>query len=820
MAAWTFSVYFLPVIISIVAAAALGAITWRYREHPYANALLMFIFGVMWWSILYAIGLGTPISGLRRFVYSLIYPTIGLVSIAWFAFAAQYTGKIRHPTRSEFAVLGVVPAVMAVVGFTEQYHSFPWATARVVSGGQVEMGETVASLLFWLYSLQSYSIVVVGAALIIALAARSENAYRSEPTVLAVASVVPIVVNLLYITGDVPNIDLTPAAVTLTGTVLVATAFRDQLLQTLPLAREIGRDELVKQMSSPVIVVDRRTQIIDINPAAAALVETTTDVVGADVGTAFPDVADAIDLSDRSSQRVDVTKTDGETQQHYEVEKLPLNRGGGTIRGHLLLMHDVTKLKTNQAELVEERRFIDQALDALDDVFYLVNTDGELTRWNEQLRTITGYDDSQLEGMDAVNLFPKEDRERIADGIQRGLKGGDDAVEADLLTTDGRRMLHEFTGARLTDEDGALIGLVGIGRDIMQRKERERRLRTFREAVENAGRMIYWMDKHGTVEYANPTLETQLGCDASGLVGKSRFPLVHRAESETVAETMSETLARGETWQSELTLNRDDGEQRTVTQTVKPVYDGEDIERLIGVAGDVTQKRRQEQQLSVLQRILRHDLRNNLNVVLLSVQIAKREATEESVRQQLEGAERTIDETLSLSRKVKQFQQAFEGGDVEHKIVDLVEVTREQLATLRAEQTDVEVEVNISETARVVTIELIERAIRNVLRNAVEHNDADTVQIEITLRRRPDEGEVELRIADNGPGIPDETVEVLSAEQEEQVKHLSGFGLWAVQWVLTLSGGRLEFAENEPRGTVAKLVLPAAQTEDQRRAKH
>ena len=152
--------------------------------------------------------------------------------------------------------------------------------------------------------------------------------------------------------------------------------------------------------------------------------------------------------------------------------------------------------------------------------------------------------------------------------------------------------------------------------------------------------------------------------------------------------------------------------------------------------------------------------------------------------------------------------------------MDIGDVTREQLATLRAEQTDAEFVLDVSESVHVVASGLIERAIRNVLRNAVEHNDADAIKIDITLHRRPEEGEVELRIADNGPGIPDETIEVLNADQEEQMKHLSGFGLWAVQWVLTLSGGRLEFAENGPRGTVAKLVLPAAQTENQRRATH
>ena len=807
---WQFSVYHAPILAGGLCSVCLSAIAWRHREYRYARSLVVLLSAVTWWSVAYVVGLGATGVGLKRFAYSLAYPAIGVVSIAWFVFAVQYTGRLRMPSKYEFAVLGAVPASTAVAGLTNRHHGLLWASVDVVSQGGREIMQTTPGVLFWIHTVQSYALIGLGVVAVLLLLLRAGSAYRSEAATLVLAVVFPLVVNLLYLTGVVATVDLTPAAFALSGTVLIVAAFRDQFLWTLPLAREVARDELISRMTSPVVVVDKRARIVDLNPAAESLAAATTDIVGSRIGTVFPDVAAAVDLSDGSIQRTEIRRADQDGEQHYEVEALPLNRGGGAISGHLLRMHDVTSLKRNQRELVEERQFIDQALDTMDDLFYVVDTDGNLSRWNEQFVRVTGYSESELNGMRAVEIFPEDERERIDAAIRATLEGEETAIEADIRTADGERIPHEFTGARLEDEDGRLTGLVGIGRDISERRARERRLRTFREAVEHAGRMIYWMDREGTVEYVNPALEAQTKCDAADLVDEQTFPLASRAKSEVSIDDIVDTLVRGETWRTEFTLSRDDGDHRTVDQTLRPIYNDGQVERFVGVAGDVTEKKRQKQQLSVLQRILRHDLRNNLNTILLSIQLARREETNDAAGQQLDAAEQTVNETLSLIRDVKRFERTFETGEVDNEVVDVCEVVREQLGVLRAEQTAVEVSDDLPETARIVTNSLIERAVRNVLTNAVEHNDADTPEVRATLVRRHEDGEVEVRIEDNGPGIPDETVEVLSAEREGQLDHLSGFGLWAVHWVLTVSGGRLEFAENEPRGTVTKLVLPAA----------
>jgi signal transduction histidine kinase len=103
-------------------------------------------------------------------------------------------------------------------------------------------------------------------------------------------------------------------------------------------------------------------------------------------------------------------------------------------------------------------------------------------------------------------------------------------------------------------------------------------------------------------------------------------------------------------------------------------------------------------------------------------------------------------------------------------------------------------------------------AIDNIVQNAVEHNDADAPRVEITIRPATAETEyVELTVADNGPGIPEQEREVLLKGKETDLRHGSGLGLWIVKWVVTRSGGRIDFDKNDSRGSRVTLVLPVAE---------
>lgn len=131
----------------------------------------------------------------------------------------------------------------------------------------------------------------------------------------------------------------------------------------------------------------------------------------------------------------------------------------------------------NALDVAIDRRqavFTREALDRLNDLFFVFGPDAGFLQWNRRLVEVTGYDDDEIASMDPADFVADEDVEAIVTAIDRTLKTGTGREEAVLVTRDGERIPYEFTGALL--EAGGIVGICVIGRDITDRKRRRRAL--------------------------------------------------------------------------------------------------------------------------------------------------------------------------------------------------------------------------------------------------------------------------------------------------------------------------------------------------------
>lgn len=176
----------------------------------------------------------------------------------------------------------------------------------------------------------------------------------------------------------------------------------------------------------------------------------------------------------------------------YEVTSAPLARAGdaesgddGAILGLCGIGRDITERRERERELRAQKSFTEGVLDAIPDVFYALDDDGQFLRWNDRLNEVTGYSDAELAAMDPLDLVAPEDREEIADAMAIVFGGGEAQTrESELHTNDGEGIPYEFNGSRLTDADGETIGLAGTARDVTERRRRERALRHQAERLE------------------------------------------------------------------------------------------------------------------------------------------------------------------------------------------------------------------------------------------------------------------------------------------------------------------------------------------------
>jgi signal transduction histidine kinase len=131
---------------------------------------------------------------------------------------------------------------------------------------------------------------------------------------------------------------------------------------------------------------------------------------------------------------------------------------------------------------------------------------------------------------------------------------------------------------------------------------------------------------------------------------------------------------------------------------------------------------------------------------------------------------------------------------------------------VRPEYPNVEIRTDLPGRAAVVSLDLVDSAIDNVLENAIEHHDDDRPVIDVEVADTGS-GEVELRVTDDGPGIPAEELAALERGDEDPLTHTSGLGLWITKWIVSESGGSVEFEDNDPSGTVVSMRFPAVEQE-------
>lgn len=587
--------------------------------------------------------------------------------------------------------------------------------------------------------------------------------------------------------------------------------------------RELRR--IIDNLPHSLYVVDTDGRFVVVNETHARLHDTTVEALeGRNVDdilengfceqfwTDFREVVDTGEPTRRSE--VEFTDPTGETHI-LDAQLLPYDSADTDKRTALGIAVDITERKKRTEML---RRY-ETLVEEMEDGVFMVDADGEYVFVNETAAQPYSPDKWIGRSVSALANLGIVDDDVAAEhqaAIEPILTGEQERAEHVMTVSPPHvddDVILETRFSDVTTDDGEILGAVGTIRDVTERLERERKLRTFQEAVENAGHAMYWTDADGTIEYVNPAFEDQTGYGADDVVGEPMEVLNSKTHSDSFYENIGKTLRDGEQWEGELVNRGKNGERYTVHLTISPVFDDDGIDRFVAVSADVTSRDHRKQQLAVLQRVLRHDLRNNLNEIVLAVQLIERRTADDAVHDHLDAIKGTVDETLSLSQDINDVREIFEtDGESIKQVVDIAERIRSHVSTIRTERPDVDIAVDLPDEARVVSNELIDRAIRNVLQNAIEHNDAETPEIDITLRRRPETDEVAVRIADNGPGIPDEEIEVLTSEREDQLHHLSGFGLWLVQWVASLSGGDLTFDDNDPRGTAVSLVLPAATT--------
>lgn len=224
---------------------------------------------------------------------------------------------------------------------------------------------------------------------------------------------------------------------------------------------------------------------------------------------------------------------------------------------------------------------------------------------------------------------------------------------------------------------------------------------------------------------------------------------------------------------------------------------------------DVTSMVEREQRVSVLNRILRHNIRNESTVILGRLE-GLTERVDEVSADDIEIARGSTERILDFAEKARLIERMIrEGGSP--VAVPAASVAERVLSTIGEEHPDVALSAAVTgpdgDEVEVLVVDerLFAIALTELVENAIEHNTAEEPRVDVRIS---DEGAwVRVQVIDNGPGMPDAELAVVTTAVETPLDHSSGIGLWLVKWFVSLSDGRLSIDENEPRGSVLTMSL-------------
>jgi len=327
---------------------------------------------------------------------------------------------------------------------------------------------------------------------------------------------------------------------------------------------------------------------------------------------------------------------------------------------------------------------------------------------------------------------------------------------------------------------------------------------TFQTLVDQLdGTAIWIISGTGEFEYISEGLEDTWGLSTSEIRANPEQLLesIHPEDREYIRSRMEGDPAEATAYTSEVRVVRPSGDIRWMKVQQVPIRDEDGaVEHIIGISTDITEEKHREQELSVLNRLLRHDIRNDINIVLGWAEMVADHVDAEG-QDYLAKVVASGEHILELTDISREYAEAVaDDTEVLVKPTPLKPTLERELSLRRESYPDAEFEVVTDiPDVDVQANQLLGSVFRNLLNNAVQHNDKPTPRVEISCPES--ENGVVVCISDNGPGIPDRQKErVFGADTRTVDSAAGGMGLHLVTRLVDGYGGEIHVEDNEPSG--------------------
>ena len=556
----------------------------RNRRAPGSQALSVLILGASVWSLGYAFEIIASSLTYKLFWERFEFFGIVVIPLAWFTFVAQYLGypEWMRLILKHRVLLGIIPLVTLALVWTNELHNLVWNYVQMEAIGPLVALDFVRGPWFWVLMVFSYTLLLLGSVKLVVSLFSIVRLQRWQVVLTLLAILLPWVGNIFYITGWSPEhyLDWTAFLFLISGVLFSISLFRFQLVNILPIAQEA----VFAGLADCVLVLDLNDYIVDMNPSARRMVNCTgEESLGKNISQVMPEMVTHLQQAGYVDEyKAEFTEGEGQDQQYYDLHISLLTDPYNNPIGHVVVLHQITQHKQDQAELEQardhlevivskrteelrhaierlreelvqrtlaEKRFMD-VIESAPDAMFVLDQSGKILLINAMAERLFGYPREELMGMDvASSLIPVRRRDQQRRYFLKFLENpvinqSSFGEELYAMRKDGSEFPMEVDLSRLDTTNGFWVAI--NVRDISDRKRAETALReseqTYRALFENAGDAIFLTDLEGKIMQVNQKSAELLGFSQNELVALSIHDLTIPEELPDVRRNIEKLI--------------------------------------------------------------------------------------------------------------------------------------------------------------------------------------------------------------------------------------------------------------------------------------
>jgi PAS domain S-box-containing protein len=355
------------IIQFMAVAVSIGTILilWKFGKSPEVKYLILVEILAAIWAMTYGIEFLKDDLETKKFWSRLSYLGISFLPVCYFFFTTSFSQKRNILTPGIMALLLILPFLTVPVAMTDEYHHLLWK--NVTLHAETKMLDISHGSWFWIFWIYSIALIVAGLFNLFRSLYHFTAYYRSQVGTLMIATMIPLVGNLMYVTGlnPLPGFDWTPVLFIFTGLVITFGVMKYRMFDLVPFAR----NKLIDTMSDGVIVINSEGFVEDYNPAVTKIFKLEADDIRRKrFNSAFKEYATLVEaIAEGTCNITDITLDNAEGHKYYQARITRIFDRNLKLSGRLVQINDVTSLKQTESRLkgeVEERGRLIEDLDA------------------------------------------------------------------------------------------------------------------------------------------------------------------------------------------------------------------------------------------------------------------------------------------------------------------------------------------------------------------------------------------------------------------------------------------------------------------------